>query len=185
LVGKIVSISSNGGLKWDSLRHLTVRIADKFVEVHPDFRLLLVTRNSAITLTPREASLVAVVNFTVTRVALRMQLLTLALSTEMPELEQQHQEQLNDSEQLKIELRKLDSPLLDILATADRNTILTNKELIQLLDTKKKRANEVEHRLKRSKSVRHSSKGSGHSINRSLFLHRPSTSRSTASSSST
>jgi hypothetical protein len=67
--------------------YLTVRIADKFVEVHPDFRLILVTRNSAITLVQCEARLVAVVNFTVTRVALRMQLLTLLLSTEMPELE--------------------------------------------------------------------------------------------------
>jgi hypothetical protein len=36
-----------------------------------------------------------------------MQLLTLALSTEMPELEQQHQEQLNESEQRKTELGKL------------------------------------------------------------------------------
>jgi hypothetical protein len=103
--------------------HLTVRVADKFVEVHPDFRLILVTRNSVITLTPREASLIAVVNFNVIRAALRMQLLTLVLSTEMSELEQQHQEQLNESEQLKIELRKLESSVLDILAAADPNTI--------------------------------------------------------------
>jgi hypothetical protein len=52
--------------------HLTVRVADKFVEVHPDFRLILVTRNSAITLTPRKVSLFAVVNLAVTRAALRM-----------------------------------------------------------------------------------------------------------------
>jgi hypothetical protein len=48
--------------------------------------VIFVTRNLAITLTPREASLVAVVDFTVIRAPFRMQLLTLALSTEMHEL---------------------------------------------------------------------------------------------------
>jgi hypothetical protein len=71
--------------------HLTMHVVGKCVEVHPDFRLILVTRNSAITLTPREVSLVAVVNFTMTRAALRMQLLTQILSIVMAELEQQHQ----------------------------------------------------------------------------------------------
>ncbi|OHT00931.1 Cytoplasmic dynein 2 heavy chain 1 [Tritrichomonas foetus] len=128
--------------------HLTVRVGDKFIDVHPEFRLIIVTRNSAIELTPREQSLVTTVNFTVTRTALRMQLLTLALGTENPEIEQKHQEQLNESEQLKIELGNLESSLLDILAAADPNTILSNKELINSLDEKKKRANEVEQRLK-------------------------------------
>lgn len=128
--------------------HLTVRVGDKFIDVHPEFRLIIVTRNSAIKLSPREQSLVSTINFTVTRTALKMQLLTLALSTEAPEIEQQHQEQLNESEQLKIELGKLESSLLDILAAADPNTILSNKELINSLDEKKKRALEVEQRLK-------------------------------------
>ena len=127
--------------------HLTVSVGDKFIDVHPEFRLIIVTRNSSIQLSPREQSLVTTINFTVTRTALRMQLLTLALSTEAPEIEQQHQEQLNESEQLKIELGKLESSLLDILAAADPNTILSNKELINSLDEKKKRASEVEQRL--------------------------------------
>ena len=50
-------------------------------------------------------------------------------------------------EQLKIELGKLESSLLDILGAADPNTILSNKELINSLDAKKKRAVEVEQKL--------------------------------------
>jgi dynein heavy chain 2 len=128
--------------------HLTVKIADKVVEVHPDFRLILVTRNSSIELTPRERSLALVVNFAVTKTALRTQLLSLALSTELPELEKQHQRHLNESEQLKIELGKLEVSLLDILAAANPKTILNNRQLIDSLDSKKKRAGEVEERLK-------------------------------------
>lgn len=126
---------------------LTVSVGDKFINVHPEFRLLIVTRNSSIKLTPRELGLVSLVNFTVTKTALKAQLLTLALSTENPELEQQHQEQLSESENLKLELGKLEEGLLDILAKADPNTILSNKELIKSLDEKKKRAVDVEQRL--------------------------------------
>ncbi|EAY15860.1 Dynein heavy chain family protein [Trichomonas vaginalis G3] len=128
--------------------HLTVCVGDKFIDVHPDFRLIIVTRDAAIKLTAREKSLVSLVNFTVTKTALKAQLLTLALTTEMPELEEKHQEQLNESEQLKIELGKLEEGLLEILGKANPDTILQNKELIQSLDDKKKRAVDVENRLK-------------------------------------
>lgn len=127
--------------------HLTVAVGDKFIDVHQDFRLIIVTRDAAIKLTPRERSLVSLVNFTVTKTALKAQLLTLALTTELPELEEKHQEQLNESEQLKIELGKLEEGLLEILGKANPDTILQNKELIKSLDDKKKRAVDVESRL--------------------------------------
>ncbi|KAH0791819.1 Cytoplasmic dynein 2 heavy chain 1 [Histomonas meleagridis] len=130
--------------------HLTVRVGDKYIDINPEFKLFLVTRNSSIQLKPQEKSLVSIINFSVTKTALKMQLLTLAISTEMPKLEQQHQEKVNETEQLKIELGKLESSLLDILAAADPNTILSNKELINSLDDKKKRAIEVEQKIKAS-----------------------------------
>jgi hypothetical protein len=69
-------------------RHLTVAVADKFVDDHPDFKLIIVLRDA------HENALISVVNFTVTKMTLKAQLLTLAISTELPELE----------ERLKIEL---------------------------------------------------------------------------------
>ena len=93
--------------------HMTVAFGDKFIDFHPDLRIIIITRDSAIKLPPRESALVSLVTFTMT--TLKAGLLTLTLSTELAELEEQHQEKHNESEQLKIELGKLEEGLLDIL----------------------------------------------------------------------
>lgn len=55
---------------------MTVAVSDKFIDAHHDFRLIIVTRDGSINLTPCERTLVYVVNF-VTKTTLKALLLTL------------------------------------------------------------------------------------------------------------
>uniref|UniRef100_UPI00358EC9AE cytoplasmic dynein 2 heavy chain 1-like n=1 Tax=Myxine glutinosa TaxID=7769 RepID=UPI00358EC9AE len=92
--------------------HYTVRLGDKFVDYHEDFRLFLATRNPSPKLSPTEASLVTAVNFTTTRSGLCNQLLALALLHERPEIEKRRTDLLQQEETNKVKLASLEETLL-------------------------------------------------------------------------
>ena len=68
-------------------RILCVKVGDREVEIHPDFKLFITTRMSNPHYTPEVSTKVAVVNFTVKESGLEDQLLGIVVKAEQPTLE--------------------------------------------------------------------------------------------------
>ncbi|XP_041438616.1 cytoplasmic dynein 2 heavy chain 1 isoform X2 [Xenopus laevis] len=113
-----------------------VQVGDKTIDYNEDFRLFLATRNPNPFIPPDAASIVTEVNFTTTRAGLRGQLLALTIQHEKPDLEEQKTKLLQQEEDKKIQLAKLEESLLETLATSQGN-ILDNKDLIESLNQTK------------------------------------------------
>ncbi|XP_029458286.1 cytoplasmic dynein 2 heavy chain 1 [Rhinatrema bivittatum] len=113
-----------------------VQIGDKIIDYNEHFRLFLATRNPNPVIPPDAASIVTEVNFTTTRAGLRGQLLALTIQHEKPDLEEQKTKLLQQEEDKKIQLAKLEESLLETLATSQGN-ILDNKDLIESLNQTK------------------------------------------------
>uniref|UniRef100_A0A8D0H431 Cytoplasmic dynein 2 heavy chain 1 n=1 Tax=Sphenodon punctatus TaxID=8508 RepID=A0A8D0H431_SPHPU len=113
-----------------------VQIGDKIIDYNEEFRLFLSTRNPNPFIPPDATSIVTEVNFTTTRSGLRGQLLALTIQHEKPDLEEQKTKLLQQEEDKKIQLAKLEESLLETLATSQGN-ILENKELIDSLNQTK------------------------------------------------
>ncbi|KAM4699205.1 cytoplasmic dynein 2 heavy chain 1 [Discoglossus pictus] len=113
-----------------------VQIGEKIIDYNEDFRLFLATRNPNPFIPPDAASIVTEVNFTTTRAGLRGQLLALTIQHEKPDLEEQKTKLLQQEEDKKIQLAKLEESLLETLATSQGN-ILDNKDLIESLNQTK------------------------------------------------
>ncbi|KAJ4457358.1 putative Cytoplasmic dynein 2 heavy chain 1 [Paratrimastix pyriformis] len=121
---------------------LAVLLGEKLVDYHEDFRVFLLTRNPDPQLPPDAASIVAEVNFSVTRAGLEGQLLSLTIQNEKPTLEKQKSELLQREEALKIDLAALERNLLLQLASTTGN-ILENKELVASLNETKAKSQTI------------------------------------------
>ncbi|XP_075054902.1 cytoplasmic dynein 2 heavy chain 1 [Mixophyes fleayi] len=113
-----------------------VQIGEKTIDYNEEFRLFLATRNPNPLIPSDASSIVTEVNFTTTRAGLRGQLLALTIQHEKPDLEEQKTKLLQQEEDKKIQLAKLEESLLETLATSHGN-ILDNKELINSLNQTK------------------------------------------------
>uniref|UniRef100_A0ABM5FWF4 Cytoplasmic dynein 2 heavy chain 1 n=2 Tax=Agamidae TaxID=81953 RepID=A0ABM5FWF4_9SAUR len=113
-----------------------VQIGDKIIDYNEEFHLFLSTRNPNPYIPPDAASIVTEVNFTITRSGLTGQLLALTIQHEKPDLEDQKTKLLQQEEDKKIQLAKLEESLLETLATSQGN-ILENKDLIESLNQTK------------------------------------------------
>ncbi|KAM8977653.1 cytoplasmic dynein 2 heavy chain 1 [Pelodytes ibericus] len=113
-----------------------VQIGDKTIDYNENFQLFLATRNPNPFIPPDATSIVTEVNFTTTRAGLRGQLLALTIQHEKPDLEEQKTKLLQQEEDKKIQLAKLEESLLETLATSQGN-ILDNKDLIESLNQTK------------------------------------------------
>uniref|UniRef100_A0A8C5PP60 Cytoplasmic dynein 2 heavy chain 1 n=1 Tax=Leptobrachium leishanense TaxID=445787 RepID=A0A8C5PP60_9ANUR len=113
-----------------------VQIGDKTIDYNENFHLFLATRNPNPFIHPDATSIVTEVNFTTTRAGLRGQLLALTIQHEKPDLEEQKTKLLQQEEDKKIQLAKLEESLLETLATSQGN-VLDNKDLIESLNQTK------------------------------------------------
>ncbi|XP_073414467.1 cytoplasmic dynein 2 heavy chain 1 isoform X2 [Dendrobates tinctorius] len=113
-----------------------VQIGEKTIDYNEEFRLFLATRNPNPVIPPDASSIVTEVNFTTTSAGLRGQLLALTIQHEKPDLEEQKTKLLQQEEDKKIQLAKLEESLLETLATSQGN-LLDNKELINSLNQTK------------------------------------------------
>uniref|UniRef100_A0A8C0ZKP1 Dynein heavy chain ATP-binding dynein motor region domain-containing protein n=1 Tax=Cyanistes caeruleus TaxID=156563 RepID=A0A8C0ZKP1_CYACU len=113
-----------------------VQIGEKMIDYNEEFRLFLSTRNPNPFIPPDASSIVTEVNFTTTASGLRGQLLALTIQHEKPDLEEQKTKLLQQEEDKKIQLAKLEDSLLETLATSQGN-ILENKDLIESLNQTK------------------------------------------------
>ncbi|GET89825.1 dynein heavy chain, putative [Leishmania tarentolae] len=126
-----------------------VQVANKTVEWHDNFRIMLFSRQSELRLSPSAAALVAEVNFSVTSLGLEDQLLGVTLQQERPELEKQKVELLKEEENLQLQLSKLEERLLGDLAESQGN-LLENTKLIKSLNEVKVQASNIQQSLARS-----------------------------------
>ncbi|XP_051482944.1 cytoplasmic dynein 2 heavy chain 1 isoform X1 [Apus apus] len=113
-----------------------IQIGEKMIDYNEEFRLFLSTRNPNPFIPPDASSIVTEVNFTTTGSGLRGQLLALTIQHEKPDLEEQKTKLLQQEEDKKIQLAKLEESLLETLATSQGN-ILENKDLIESLNQTK------------------------------------------------
>ncbi|XP_068037518.1 cytoplasmic dynein 2 heavy chain 1 isoform X5 [Anomalospiza imberbis] len=113
-----------------------IQIGEKLIDYNEEFRLFLSTRNPNPSIPPDASSIVTEVNFTTTASGLRGQLLALTIQHEKPDLEEQKTKLLQQEEDKKIQLAKLEDSLLETLATSQGN-ILENKDLIESLNQTK------------------------------------------------
>ncbi|XP_072706738.1 cytoplasmic dynein 2 heavy chain 1 isoform X3 [Ciconia boyciana] len=113
-----------------------IQIGEKMIDYNEEFRLFLSTRNPNPFIPPDASSIVTEVNFTTTGSGLRGQLLALTIQHEKPDLEEQKTKLLQQEEDKKIQLAKLEESLLETLATSQGN-ILENKDLIESLNRTK------------------------------------------------
>ncbi|CAH1986240.1 unnamed protein product [Acanthoscelides obtectus] len=129
-----------------------IKLNGKFMDYHPDFKLILCTRNERMSLPSYIAPLVNMMNFTVTRVGLTEQLLSAAVLQENPDLENRKKQLLREKEELQEKQYHLQNQLLENLAGC-KGDILEDKTLLDSLNETKSSSEAIVVALKESSEI--------------------------------
>ena len=132
-----------------------IYVEDRALEVHEDFQLILVTKQSNPSLTAEMQAKIRMINFSVTFSGLEEQLLSKVIQKEQRSLEEQLQQVLEAVTQHTNELFALNHALLERL-TANEGNLLDDLELIQVLAQTKATARGVKEKLVMAKETRQS-----------------------------
>jgi dynein heavy chain len=127
-----------------------IKIGDKEVEYHPNFKLILHTKLANPHYKPEMQAQTTLINFTVTRDGLEDQILADIVAKERPDLEALKSELTRENNQYKITLKKLEDSLLARLSAAEGN-FLGDVELVENLENTKSTAMEIEEKVKEAK----------------------------------
>jgi dynein heavy chain len=127
-----------------------IKIGDKEVDYHPNFKLILHTKLANPHYQPEMQAQCTLINFTVTREGLEDQLLADVVRAERPDLEELKAELTTQQNQFKITLKKLEDDLLARLSAASGN-FLGDTALVENLEITKKTATEIEVKVKEAK----------------------------------
>ncbi|XP_013068368.2 dynein beta chain, ciliary [Biomphalaria glabrata] len=120
-----------------------IKMGDKEVEYHKDFRLILQTKLANPHYKPEMQAQTTLINFTVTRDGLEDQLLGAVVSKERPDLEKLKSDLTRQQNEFKITLKGLEDNLLARLSAAEGN-FLGDYALVENLETTKRTAAEIE-----------------------------------------
>lgn len=123
-----------------------IRLGDKELNLNPNFRLFLHTKLSNPHYQPEIQAECALINFTVTEAGLEDQLLALVVKMERPDLAEQKEFLISQSNEFKIKLKQLEESLLEQLANAEGD-ILENITLIENLEKSKKISTEIKEKV--------------------------------------
>ncbi|XP_076855598.1 dynein axonemal heavy chain 17-like [Brachyhypopomus gauderio] len=123
-----------------------IRIGDKEVEYHPNFRLILHTKYFSPHYKPEMQAQCTLINFLVTRDGLEDQLLAAVVAKERPDLEELKAELTKQQNTFKITLKQLEDSLLARLSAASGN-FLGDTALVENLETTKHTATEIEKKV--------------------------------------
>ena len=137
------SILSRSIVKSANGRHTRIRVGDKFVEYHPNFKLYLQTKLSNPHFKPEVVAQATVVNFTITPGGLQEQLLSLVLRKERHDLFEERSDLLESQNTMRVRLNELENSLLEAL-TSTEGDILADLELISSLESTKEAAKTTE-----------------------------------------
>ncbi|XP_040542548.1 dynein axonemal heavy chain 17 isoform X5 [Gallus gallus] len=127
-----------------------IKIGDKEVEYHPQFRLILHTKYFNPHYKPEMQAQCTLINFLVTREGLEDQLLAAVVAKERPDLEALKANLTKSQNEFKIRLKELEDSLLARLSAASGN-FLGDTALVENLETTKRTAMEIEEKVKESK----------------------------------
>ncbi|XP_039201063.1 dynein heavy chain 17, axonemal isoform X2 [Crotalus tigris] len=127
-----------------------IKIGDKEVEYHPNFRLILHTKYFNPHYKPEMQAQCTLINFLVTRDGLEDQLLAAVVAKERPDLEELKATLTKQQNEFKIILKELEDSLLARLSAASGN-FLGDTALVENLETTKRTANEIEQKVKEAK----------------------------------
>lgn len=147
-----------------------IKLGDKEIEYHPDFRLILQTKMANPHYQPEMQAQTTIINFTVTVDGLEDQLLARVVAKERPDLEQTKAELTQQQNQFTITLKELEDSLLARLSAAGGN-FLGDYELVENLETTKRTAAEIEVKSKEAKVTEVE-------INTAREMYRPAAARS-------
>ena len=127
-----------------------IKIGDKEVDYHPQFRLILHTKLANPHYQPEMQAQCTLINFTVTRDGLEDQLLADVVRAERPDLEELKAQLTTQQNEFTVTLAKLEDDLLARLSSASGN-FLGDTALVENLETTKKTATEIEEKVKEAK----------------------------------
>ncbi|XP_059763861.1 dynein axonemal heavy chain 17 isoform X1 [Balaenoptera ricei] len=127
-----------------------IKIGDKEVEFHPNFRLILHTKYFNPHYKPEMQAQCTLINFLVTRDGLEDQLLAAVVAKERPDLEQLKANLTKSQNEFKIVLKELEDSLLARLSAASGN-FLGDTALVENLETTKHTASEIEEKVQEAK----------------------------------
>uniref|UniRef100_A0A8D0H5U7 Dynein axonemal heavy chain 17 n=1 Tax=Sphenodon punctatus TaxID=8508 RepID=A0A8D0H5U7_SPHPU len=127
-----------------------IKIGDKEVEYHPNFRLILHTKYFNPHYKPEMHAQCTLINFLVTRDGLEDQLLAAVVAKERPDLEELKATLTKQQNEFKIILKELEDSLLARLSAASGN-FLGDTALVENLEITKRTANEIEEKVKEAK----------------------------------
>jgi len=128
-------------------RKILVKLGDKEVEVHKDFKLVLHTKLGNPHYPPEIQAETTLVNFTVTESGLEDQLLARVVRKERPDLEEQKAALIKQQNEFKIKLNEIEESLLHQLATAEGD-LTENIELIENLEESKRVSTDIAEKAK-------------------------------------
>ncbi|XP_077169770.1 dynein axonemal heavy chain 2 isoform X1 [Paroedura picta] len=128
---------------------LLIRLGDKEVDYHPDFRFYLTTKLSNPHYTPETSSQTTIVNFAVKEQGLEAQLLGIVVRKERPELEEQKDSLVLNIAAGKRKLKELEDKILKLLNEAT-GSLLDDVQLVNTLQTSKITATEVTEQVETS-----------------------------------
>lgn len=131
-------------------RSLYVKMGDKDVEYHPNFKLFLHTKMSNPHYPPEIQAETTLINFTVTQDGLEDQLLALVVNKERPDLEETKTALIIQNNEFTIKLKELEDTLLFKLATSEGD-LTEDVELIESLEEAKRVADEIVLKVEESK----------------------------------
>eukprot|EP00884_Botryococcus_braunii_P010094 jgi/Botrbrau1/19086/Bobra.0077s0003.2 len=123
-------------------RNLYVKIGDKDVEYHKNFRLFLHTKLSNPHYPPEIQAETTLINFTVTEAGLEDQLLALVVNKERPDLEETKSQLIIQNSEFTIKLKQLEDDLLGKLSSAEGD-LTEDVALIESLEESKRVADEI------------------------------------------
>lgn len=127
-----------------------IKMGDKEVEYHKDFRLILQTKLANPHYKPEMQAQTTLINFTVTIDGLEDQLLAAVVSKERPDLEKMKSDLTRQQNEFKITLKELEDNLLARLSAAEGN-FLGDYALVENLETTKRTAAEIEVKAEQAK----------------------------------
>jgi dynein heavy chain len=128
-------------------RTVFVKLGDKEVDYHPDFKLYMQTKLSNPHYPPEIQAECTLINFMVTEDGLEDQLLALTVLKERPDLEEQKAVLIAQMNGFKIKTKELEDGILEQLANAEGD-ILENITLIENLEDSKRVSLEIAEKAK-------------------------------------
>uniref|UniRef100_A0A914P9Y2 Uncharacterized protein n=1 Tax=Panagrolaimus davidi TaxID=227884 RepID=A0A914P9Y2_9BILA len=112
------------------------------IDLSPEFKIFLLTRDSSIEFAPDLCSRVTFVNFTITRGSLEMQCLHKVLKSERPDIDEKRNDLLKLQGEYAVRLRQYEKRLLSAL-NESKGKILDDNSVITTLEMLKNDAKEV------------------------------------------